>query len=452
MSEHSIKTLTKLFIGALLAGLVLFALLRLADRPSALSAEAMPANCALLDEATIAASFEPPSTKADYDRTLAVLERKIDAGGAGAMFLTEAANRRFQRFQNLRDVADLTRAEELTERQLASDPEMPSALSRRAALRGARHDFAGALADAEQAGTILQQIDALDELGMFDKALALLESVPPKGLGALLRHARAADNSGDADRAAELLEAGIQDARYGSLSFMSLAGLLAQRATLALHNGDYESACGAYTEALSLHPGQVSTLEWLGRWAWFAQKQELAYRFINRAAELDPQNATLRSVAAEMAAVLHHSKPSAPGTWAAAHDAHREEAKRLEAQWPDWYRLNTAERMAQAGEQEAALALLEQERDRRQGREWLASALAIYTEIGDFSSAAEMLNRLQSAGVLHPPVLYRAWEYYRASGEKAAARKAAEELIGGRVELDPAQWSRLTDLEAIVVR
>ncbi|MEN8719688.1 MAG: hypothetical protein ABF296_05440 [Oceanococcaceae bacterium] len=415
--------------------------------PSSLELAPIPAACALLDESTLAASQRPPPTQADYDHTLAVLERNIAAGGT--MFINEAATRRLQRFQALRDVDDLQRAEELTTQQLEANTGDPAARARRAAIRIARHDFTGALDDAQASGAVVLEVDALEELGRFDEARARLAQLPEAGMSALLRHARAADNAGESERAATLLDAAIQEARYTSLPSTALAGLLAQRGTLALHNGDFSGACAAYTEALNLHPGQISTLEWLGRWAWHAGQPMLAWRFVQRAAELDPQNAGLQQLLVEIADDAR-MRESAPDIAAVVTQA-RQAVGQLTQRWPDWYRLMQAENLASAGEVARAQALVAEERERRQGREWLAAAVHVHTESGDFAAAEGALQALQNNGVLHPPVLYRAWRYYRARGMSEAAEAAAVALAEGRIELSPDEWRNLASAQSLTV-
>lgn len=416
----------------LAGGLLLAApLLYLAWRGLASPLPPPPPDCELLRPATVAASEAPPPTLAEFDRNLALLEERL----AGAPSLRqEAANRRLQRFQALRDLADLEAAQAHNDALLAAQPADRTAVARGAALALAQHDFRAALTAARAAESAALEYDALNELGEARAARERLAALPARGLGPLLRHAAAADARGDGEAAATHFDAAIQYARNNSLHPLSLAGLLAHRATLALHAGEPAAACAGYAEALALHPGQVTALEWLSRWAWHRGEVELTRALIGRAVALDPHSHGFAQLQAQYA--------QAAGDAAAAAAA-QARAAALRERFPNWYRLEAAQELAAAGEAAAARELLAAEAQRRQGAEYWTAVLNVERALGALDKAAAALQRLQQHTVLHPPLALAAWRLARAEGDSAAAERLGLAAAEGRIELDPADWAEL---------
>lgn len=399
--------------------------------PTPAAVAALP-SCELLDHSTVAASLQPPASLAEFDALLVTMESKARAHPVMPRFRHEAATRRLQRFQALRQLSDLAAAEQHNAILLQQHPADRLALARQAALKISRHDFRSALGLAQQAGSPLLQHDALEELGEFEQANAMLADLSANGLAWHVRQARLADNQGDSDTASQQLQLAIDDARRASTHPLLMAGLLAQQATLALHNGHYQQACDGYTEVLKYNPQHVASLAWLGRWAWYAEKQDLARAFLQRALALD-------SFSVEIPLLLAQMQPQAT-----QRDQLMQLARERATQWPQWHRLRTARELADQGQAAPALELLAEEARQRQGREYLAAALQINTQLTQLPTAAAALEQLRQQGVLHPPLAMLAWEFWQAQGQADKAAAYADTLRQGRVELSPDQWQRFS--------
>lgn len=159
------------------------------------------------------------------------------------------------------------KAEGAFDKALALRPDNnDTALAGKAALAAARHDFAEALALADQAmalngfspTTLSVRIDALTELGRYDEARAatqeLLDLRP--GVDAFSRGSYAAELRGDVAQAGNLLQQAAAVA--GSPEDIAFAQFYLGE--LAWNTGDLAAARAAYDDALIADPGYLQAL------------------------------------------------------------------------------------------------------------------------------------------------------------------------------------------------
>lgn len=166
------------------------------------------------------------------------------------------------------------RAEQAVERSLAEQPDDNAlALSARAALLAARHDFGAALdaseaalaVDPYQPTALVTRVDALTELGEYDAQLAALRRADrlQPGVPVATRYAYAFELRGRLDDAAALLRRTLT----GAASAAERSFVLTTLADVERRRGRLDAAERAATEAVRLDPAYVPAAVSLARLA-----------------------------------------------------------------------------------------------------------------------------------------------------------------------------------------
>ncbi|MFI9581902.1 tetratricopeptide repeat protein [Streptomyces sp. NPDC052236] len=228
------------------------------------------------DESPRTARVAAPAADAPFDRIGAgdlsrgvtglqahLRDRPKDARGwatLGAAYVEQA-----------RTSGDPTRypqAEQALGRSLALQPQgNDAALAGRAALAAARHDFRGALREAEAAlkvnpfseRALASRIDALVELGSYPKALAAAEEADRRrpGIPVFTRYAYVMELRGDITGARRVLGQALGSASTpGDIAYV--AGALGQ---LEWSQGAYPAALRHFGTALTADPAYLPALE-----------------------------------------------------------------------------------------------------------------------------------------------------------------------------------------------
>ncbi|MFJ8274597.1 tetratricopeptide repeat protein [Streptomyces sp. NPDC094154] len=165
------------------------------------------------------------------------------------------------------DPARYPQAEKALARSLELAPGNEQALAGRAALAAARHDFAGALAQADQAlkqnpyseRALCSRIDALVELGRYDEASEAADTADARrpGVPVFTRYAYVRELRGDVTTARRVLEQALASATArGDIAYVAT-----QLGQLAWNQGEYKEALGHYARALAADDGYLPALE-----------------------------------------------------------------------------------------------------------------------------------------------------------------------------------------------
>ncbi|MFJ4979077.1 tetratricopeptide repeat protein [Streptomyces coeruleorubidus] len=165
------------------------------------------------------------------------------------------------------DPSRYPQAERALKRSLELDPGNDQALAGRAALAAARHDFTGALKDADRAlrqnpyneRALCTRIDALVELGRYEDAAEAARTADGRrpGVPVFTRYAYVKELRGDVRTAREVLERALEAA--GSPADTAyVATALGQ---LAWNQGEYETALDHYARALAADEDYLPALE-----------------------------------------------------------------------------------------------------------------------------------------------------------------------------------------------
>ncbi|MFI5978372.1 tetratricopeptide repeat protein [Streptomyces sp. NPDC051452] len=165
------------------------------------------------------------------------------------------------------DPSRYPQAEKALARSLATAPDNDQALAGRAALAAARHDFKGALTYADRAlrqnpyseRALSSRIDALVELGRYAEASKTAGTADARrpGVPVFTRYAYVHELRGDVSTARRVLEQALSVATSpGDTAYVA-----AQLGQLAWNQGDYRSARGYYTRALTADDGYLPALE-----------------------------------------------------------------------------------------------------------------------------------------------------------------------------------------------
>lgn len=158
------------------------------------------------------------------------------------------------------------RAEEAVARSLDVEPvDNAAAHAAAAALAAARHDFTGALHEADEAlavdpydpGALAVRVDALTELGRYGEQLQALRVADRRqpGIPVFARWSYALELRGDLDAAAGVLRRAAVSASPADLAFLSTL-----RADLDRRRGDLAAASRQLRVALRQSPGYVPAL------------------------------------------------------------------------------------------------------------------------------------------------------------------------------------------------
>ncbi|MFF7793291.1 tetratricopeptide repeat protein [Streptomyces sp. NPDC007991] len=165
------------------------------------------------------------------------------------------------------DPSRYPQAERALKRSLELDPGNDQALAGRAALAAARHDFTGALKDADRAlkqnpyneRALCTRIDALVELGRYDDAAEAARTADDRrpGVPVFTRYAYVKELRGDVRTARDVLERALEVSDSpGDIAYVATA--LGQ---LAWNQGEYKTALGHYARALAADEDYLPALE-----------------------------------------------------------------------------------------------------------------------------------------------------------------------------------------------
>ncbi|MDQ0747384.1 tetratricopeptide (TPR) repeat protein [Streptomyces africanus] len=165
------------------------------------------------------------------------------------------------------DPSRYPQAERALKRSLELDPGNDQALAGRAALAAARHDFTGALRDADRAlkqnpyneRALCTRIDALVELGRYEDAAEAARTADDRrpGVPVFTRYAYVKELRGDVRTARDVLERALEAADSpGDIAYVATA--LGQ---LAWNQGEYKTALGHYARALAADEDYLPALE-----------------------------------------------------------------------------------------------------------------------------------------------------------------------------------------------
>ncbi|MFF9810395.1 tetratricopeptide repeat protein [Streptomyces coeruleorubidus] len=165
------------------------------------------------------------------------------------------------------DPSRYPQAERALKRSLELDPGNDQALAGRAALAAARHDFTGALKDADRAlkqnpyneRALCTRIDALVELGRYEDAAEAARTADGRrpGVPVFTRYAYVKELRGDVRTARDVLERALEAA--GSPA--DTAYVATSLGQLAWNQGDYETALDHYARALAADEDYLPALE-----------------------------------------------------------------------------------------------------------------------------------------------------------------------------------------------
>ncbi|OPF72375.1 hypothetical protein VT50_0231620 [Streptomyces antioxidans] len=277
-------------------------------------------------------------------------------------------------------------------RSLALQPrDNDVALAGRASLAAARHDFRGALRDADQAlkvnsysqGALAVRVDALVELGRYKDAYTAAEkadSLRP-GIPVFTRLAYVRELRGDPAGARRVLLR-AQDSATSPSDIAYVSTALGQ---LAWNQGEYGAARRAYATALRAVPDYLPALEGRGRTSVADGRQKAGIRDLEAVVRRYPLPAELAALgeAYEARGDRHTARGqyAVVDTWialarangvatdldsalvAADHGDVREALKAARAEWDRRRTVHTADALAWAlhrnGEDEAALGYAE---------------------------------------------------------------------------------------------
>lgn len=177
--------------------------------------------------------------------------------------------------QRARETGDPTfygKAEGVFNEALKRDPQHINALIGRVSLLLSRHQFREALAAGEQARALNPTIpriyglivDAQIELGMYDEAVATLQTMVDMrpDLNSYSRVAYIRELYGDLPGAIEAMRAAVE---AGGPAAENTEWVRVQLGNLYFATGDLEQAERQYQESLALYPGYVHALAGLGR-------------------------------------------------------------------------------------------------------------------------------------------------------------------------------------------
>ncbi|MGV9339429.1 tetratricopeptide repeat protein [Streptomyces sp. NPDC003688] len=165
------------------------------------------------------------------------------------------------------DPARYPQAQSALKRALSLSPHSDQALAGQAALAAARHDFKGALTNADRAlaenpyseRALSSRIDALVELGRYDEASRAADTADARkpGVPVFTRYAYVRELRGDVPAARRVLE----QALGAATSKGDIAYVAAQLGQLAWNQGDYKSALTSYARALAADENYLPALE-----------------------------------------------------------------------------------------------------------------------------------------------------------------------------------------------
>ncbi|GAA2262236.1 hypothetical protein GCM10010145_29010 [Streptomyces ruber] len=327
------------------------------------------------------------------------------------------------------DPSRYPQAEQALRRSLELRPGNDPALAARAALAAARHDFAGALRDADAAlarnpyseRALATRIDALVELGRYDdagRAAGVADARRP-GIPVFARYAYVHELRGDTRTAERVLRQALGSATArGDVAYVAT-----QLGQLAWRQGDDKGALAHYARALAADDTYVPALEGRARAQAAGGDRAGAIRALERV-------------------VAHHPLPGPVVELGELYEA-RGDKERARAQyalldaWIPLARaggvnvdLDTALAAADHGDREAALRAARAEWERRRTVH-TADALAWALHVnGRDREALPLARRATATGYRDAAFLYHRGMIERAVGDRAEARRSLRAALG----------------------
>ncbi|MFJ6986964.1 MULTISPECIES: tetratricopeptide repeat protein [unclassified Streptomyces] len=322
------------------------------------------------------------------------------------------------------DPSRYPQAERALKRSLALRPDNDQALSGRAALAAARHDFTGALAFADRAlrqnpygeRALCSRIDALVELGRYDEAAEAARVADRRrpGVPVFTRYAYVHELRGDLTTARRVLE----QALAASTSAGDIAYVATQLGQLAWNQGDHATALTDYARALAADENYLPAMEGRARAQAASGRQAAAITGLEQVVARYPLPGPLVALGE-----LYEARGAA-GDAAQARDQYT-----LVDAWTALARaggvnpdLDTALAAADHGDRTAALRAARAEWDRRQTVH-TADALAWALHVnGKDTEALPYARRAAATGYRNAAFLYHRGVIERATGRTAEAR------------------------------
>ncbi|MBL1086241.1 tetratricopeptide repeat protein [Streptomyces actinomycinicus] len=229
----------------------------------ALGAERTPAS-----EPVVADAVDPAVLGGgNLDAGIAALQTHLraqpkDSGGWATLGLAYVEQARTRA-----DPSRYPQAEQALRRSLSLAPDNDQALAGRAALAAARHDFTGALAQADAAlrqnpyseRALSSRVDALVELGRYTDASEAARTADTRkpGVPVFTRYAYVHELRGDVGTARRVL----QQALTAATAPGDTAYVATQLGQLAWNQGDYSTALHYYARALAADDAYLPALE-----------------------------------------------------------------------------------------------------------------------------------------------------------------------------------------------
>ncbi|GGZ06843.1 tetratricopeptide repeat protein [Streptomyces poonensis] len=321
------------------------------------------------------------------------------------------------------DPSRYPQAEKALRRSLELRPDNDPALAGRAALAAARHDFAGALRDADLAleqnpyseRALAVRIDALVELGRYGEAARAADVADARrpGIPVFTRYAYVRELRGDTRTAERVLRRALGSATArGDIAYVAT-----QLGGLAWKQGDRRSALAHYARALAADDAYVPALEGRARAQAASGDRAGAVRTLEAVVERHPLPGPLVALGE-----LYEAR----GDKAAARDRYA-----LVDAWVSLARahgvdadLDTALAAADHGDRAAALRAARAEWERRHTVH-TADALAWALHVnGRDEEALPYARRATATGYRDAAFLYHRGMIERAAGDRAGARRS----------------------------
>ncbi|GAA1416239.1 tetratricopeptide repeat protein [Streptomyces thermospinosisporus] len=387
-------------------------------------------------DAAPAGAFAPSALTGDLDAGIRSLQAHLraqprDFSGWATLGLAYVEQARVKG-----DPSRYPQAERAVKRSLAVSPGNDQALSARAALAAARHDFPGALKHAEQAlkrnpyseRALCTRIDALVELGRYEDAAEAADIADDRrpGVPVFTRYAYVQELRGDAGIARRVLQQALKPAS----SPADVAYVATSLGQLAWNQGDYKAALRHYGRALAADDGYLPALEGRARAQAASGDRAGAIKTLEQVVARSPLPGPLVALGE-----LYEAR-GGDGDRAKARDQYA-----LVEAWTSLARaggvnadLDTALALADHGDPAQALRAARAEWERRRTvhtEDALAWALHVN---GRDKEALAHARRATATGYRNAVLLYHRGMIERATGHHAAARtslKAALELNPG---------------------
>ena len=225
------------------------------------SATALPANAPFVRDAGAETRAASARGAAATDRRIEALAAAVREQPGDTATAASLAAAYLQRARETADPQNYLKASDVLERALAERPGDPAVLSVRGNLRLARHDFAGALADAKavlaRPGTVRPYgvlVDALAEVGRYDEATEAVQTMLDRkpNIESYARAAYMRELRGDLRGAVEAMQLAVAAGGAADENEAYVASLLGD---LEFTRGRLTPAAAAYRDSLRRFPG-----------------------------------------------------------------------------------------------------------------------------------------------------------------------------------------------------